>query len=171
LLFVGRLEKYKGASLILEAMRGIEDRVSLTIVGDGPSRSELEKMDRGLDVSFVGFQTNTARFYEQADIFINPSVGPEGLPLVSLDAMSFGLPCVFSDIDVHREISEEGKSGVLFASGNVADLRAKISELASQPDLRRAYGRLAHSAILARHSPAVAQRAYLEQLETIEKAA
>lgn len=171
LLFVGRLERYKGAALILEAMRGIEDQVSLTIVGDGPSRSELEEMARGLDVTFAGFQTNTARFYEEADIFINPSVGPEGLPLVSLDAMSFGLPCVFSDLDVHREISDDGKSASLFSIGDVAGLRSKIFELAGQPDLRAVYGRQAHAAILARHSPSVAQRAYLEQLEILEKAA
>ena len=167
LLFVGRLERYKGAGLILEAMRGIEDRVALTIVGDGPNRSELEQMSAGLDVCFAGFQTDTARYYGEAGIFINPSVGPEGLPLVSLDAMSFGLPCIFSDLDVHREISGDGESAALFSSGDIADLRSRISELASNPEIRLEYGRQARATIVARHSPQVAKSAYLKQLKLL----
>ena len=171
LLFVGRLERYKGAALILEAIRGIEDRVSLTIVGDGPCKSELEERAAGMDVHFTGFQADTSEFYRQSDIFINPSVGPEGLPLVSLDAMSFGMPCIFSDLDVHREISEEGKSAALFAVGNTADLHSKIADLVSSPEKRLDYGRQAYAAITARHSPQVARGEYIKQLEQLEGAA
>jgi glycosyltransferase involved in cell wall biosynthesis len=171
LLFVGRLERYKGASLILEAMRGIEDRVSLTIVGEGPNKSELEKMAAGLDVTFAGFQTDTARFYRETDIFINPSVGPEGLPLVSLEAMSFGLPCILSALDVHLEISADGRSAALFAIADVADLRSKITELVNSPKVRKAYGREARAAIMATHSPQVARSAYLRQIESLDMAA
>jgi glycosyltransferase involved in cell wall biosynthesis len=171
LLFVGRLEKYKGASLILEAMRGLDHPVSLTIVGEGPYKSELGAMAAGLDVHFAGFQKDPRKFYSETDIFINPSVGPEGLPLVSLEAMSFGLPCILSDLDVHGEISGNGESAVLFRIGDALDLRARIDELAADSDLRAGYGQRAHAAIVARHSPQVAKIAYLEQLETIGKAA
>lgn len=171
MLFVGRLERYKGASLILEAMRGLEDRVSLTIVGEGPYRGELEKQADGLDVCFAGFQKDPRRFYSDSDIFINPSVGPEGLPLVSLEAMSFGLPCILSGLDVHKEISGNGESAALFRIGDASELRTRIAELATNFELRSAYGRKAHAAIIARHSPQVARRAYLEQLDALGKAA
>jgi len=171
LLFVGRLEKYKGAGLILEAMRGLEHPVSLTIVGEGTYKFELQAMAVGLDVHFAGFQSDPRKFYSETDIFINPSVGPEGLPLVSLEAMSFGLPCILSDLDVHKEISGDGESAALFTIGEAADLRRRIAELASNLGLRSGFGRQARAAIVARHSPQVARSAYLEQLESLRKAA
>lgn len=171
LLFVGRLERYKGASLILEAMHEMEERVSLTIVGDGPYRGELEKQASGLDVDFAGFQIDTRKYYGETDIFINPSVGPEGLPLVSLEAMSFGLPCILSDLDVHREISGNGESTALFRIGDAGELQQRISELAADSELRSGLGRQARAAIVARHSPEIARSAYLEQLESLGKAA
>ena len=171
LLFVGRLEKYKGASLIIEAMRGLERPVSLTIVGEGPYTGELQTMAIGLDVHFAGFQKDPRKFYRESDIFINPSVGPEGLPLVSLEAMSFGLPCILSDLDVHKEISGNGESAALFKIGDAFDLRMRVRELAADLGLRSGYGRRARAAIVARHSPQAARSAYLVQLGTLGKAA
>lgn len=167
ILFVGRLERYKGASLILEAMRGLEDKVALTIVGDGPYRRELEKQATGLNVRFAGFQTDPKRFYGDSDIFINPSVGPEGLPLVSLEAMSFGIPCILSDLDVHREISVDGKSAALFSIGSSDALRARMVELIEDPKLRADFGRNGHAAILARHTPEIAKHEYLRQIDAV----
>jgi glycosyltransferase involved in cell wall biosynthesis len=109
LLFVGRLEEYKGAQIILQAMRQIPD-ASLLVVGDGSYRPQLEAWASQLDVEFAGFQNDPVRFYEQSTVFINPSMGPEGLPLVSLEAMANGVPCLFSDLPVHREISSDGSS-------------------------------------------------------------
>ena len=85
LLYVGRLQRYKGASTILEAMRKIDSdgapgRLSLTIVGEGRYRSELEDEAKGLNVSFAGFQSDPTPYYLNSDIFVNPSIGPEGLP-------------------------------------------------------------------------------------------
>jgi glycosyltransferase involved in cell wall biosynthesis len=171
LLFVGRLEKYKGASLILEAMRGLDFPVSVTIVGEGPYKSEMQEMAVGLDVHFAGFHKDTRKFYSETDIFINPSVGPEGLPLVSLEAMSFGLPCILSDLDVHKEISGNGESAALFTIGDASDLRMRIAELTADLQMRARFGRQARAAIIARHSPQVARNAYLEQLESLGKAA
>jgi glycosyltransferase involved in cell wall biosynthesis len=171
LLFVGRLEKYKGAGLILEAMRGLEEAVSLTIVGEGPYKADLQTMGEGLDVHFAGFQSDPRRFYSETDIFINPSVGPEGLPLVSLEAMSFGLPCILSDIDVHKEISANGESAALFTVGDATDLQARIAQLCSNLGLRSRFGIQGRAAIVARHSPQVAKSAYLDQIENLGKAA
>jgi len=89
LLYVGRLEQYKGVHLIIQAMRELID-AELHIVGEGTYRAELEKLSIGVPIQFHGFQSDPSRFYSNADIFINPSLGPEGLPIVSLEAMSYG---------------------------------------------------------------------------------
>ena len=134
-LFVGRLERYKGLYLLLEALRGIPD-VNLTVVGAGSYSRELERLAEGIDVRFEGYQSDPARYYAEADIFVMPSLGPEGFGIVTMEAMAHGLPCLISDLDVHREITAGGTAAMLFRSGDVKDLRCKLSLLIKEATLR-----------------------------------
>jgi glycosyltransferase involved in cell wall biosynthesis len=163
LLYVGRLERYKGLYLLLEALRGVPAK--LTVVGDGAYRSTLEELAAGLDVEFVGFKSDTTPFYEAADIFVMPSNGPEGLPMVALEAMSHGLPCVFSDLAVHREITANGRAAMLFEVGNVADLRTKVLQLVESPSLREQFAESAYRQVQAKYHVDAARRAYLQLFE------
>lgn len=164
IICVGRLERYKGLHLVLDAMRGIDD-VMLTIVGDGGYRQTLAELAHGLDVKFVGFQRDPTPYYEAADIFIMPSLGPEGLPLVALEAMSHGLPCLFSDLPVHREITENARAAMLFRTGDVADLRNKLSLLIESSSRRAQYSEYAYQTIKTKYHAAVARHAYLQLFE------
>jgi glycosyltransferase involved in cell wall biosynthesis len=161
LLYVGRLVEYKGLHLLLQGIRGLPG-VELTVAGEGPFRSELEEMAVGSAVKFVGFRTSLGDLYEAAHVFVNPSMGPEGLPIVCLEAMSYGLACLFSDLPVHREIACGGSAAVLFNAGNPSDLRQKLVSLVSDEGARLRYGNLAHAAICARHNPELAAKAYAE---------
>jgi glycosyltransferase involved in cell wall biosynthesis len=165
LLFVGRLIPLKGASLILDAMRRMDaNRVGLTVVGEGECRQALECEAKGLNVRFVGFQRDPSNCYRDADVFINPTFGPEGLPLVSLEAMSYGLPCLLSDLPVNKEITENGKSALLFRCGDAEDLSAKIGMFLSSPELLTKYGALGRSAVENKHSAEVARALFVEAL-------
>ena len=169
LLFVGRLIHHKGLFLILEAMRLLKEieglpGLSLTVVGEGTDRSVLEAEAVGLDVEFLGFRADTSPFYRFADVFVNPTLGPEGLPLVSLDAMSYGLPCIFSDIPVHKEITRNGDAAMLFESANSQDLMRSLERLLEAPHLMEKYGRLAHETVIANHSREYARRRYVDEL-------
>jgi len=166
LLYVGRLQKYKGASTILQAMRQIESqktgrRLSLTVVGEGRYRDELESEAEGLDVVFTGFQSDTTPYYLAADVFVNPSIGPEGLPLVSLEAMSHGLTCIFSDLPVHKEITNNGEAALLFRAGDVDDLTNMLARLLSSHQLFQQYGRSARRQIETWHAATSARERYL----------
>jgi len=169
LLFVGRLIRHKGAYLILDAMRQLQEtrgmrRISLTVVGDGEERQPLEKEAGKLNVEFVGFWADPSPFYKHAHVFVNPTLGPEGLPLVSLDAMSYGLPCIFSDIPVHKEITRNGTSALLFESGDPKDLKKSIELLLESPLLINKYGRLARETVEANNGPELARRRYVEEI-------
>jgi glycosyltransferase involved in cell wall biosynthesis len=142
LLYVGRLERYKGLYLLLEALQGIPD-VSLTVVGDGSYRRELELLAEGIDVRFEGFQSRPAKYYTEADIFVMPSLGPEGFGIVTMEAMAHSLPCLISDLGVHREVTAGGTAAMLFHSGDAADLKSKLQALISNPLLRTTYERVA----------------------------
>jgi glycosyltransferase involved in cell wall biosynthesis len=160
LLFVGRLEEYKGIQFILEAMHEFPN-VSLCVVGDGSYRSQLEAMAGSLDVHFAGFQPEPSCFYKEATIFINPSLGPEGLPLVCLEAMAYGLPCIFSDLPVHREITAEGKGGALFKQGDSKSLARQLNRLLNDETIRMNYGMAAVQLIKRNYSLSVAARKYI----------
>jgi len=163
LLYVGRLERYKGLYLLLEALRDLP--VKLTVVGDGAYRSTLEELASGMDVEFVGFKSDTAPYYEAADIFVMPSNGPEGLPMVALEGMAHGLPCIFSDLSVHREITANGRAAMLFETGNVADLREKILQMLDSPSLREQFAESAYRQVQAKYHVDAARRAYLQLFE------
>jgi glycosyltransferase involved in cell wall biosynthesis len=130
LLFVGRLEPHKGAQLLLHALKNLHDQdYELTIVGDGSDMARLQSLAVGLNVHFAGFQHDLSRYYENADVFVMPSLGPEGLPLVTIEAMSYGLPCVLSDLPVHEEVSREGEAAILFKSGDSESLSMQLQHL------------------------------------------
>jgi glycosyltransferase involved in cell wall biosynthesis len=160
LLFVGRLERYKGLHLLLEALRGIPN-VRLTVVGDGSYRKESEQLADGIDVRFVGYQSHPAKYYAEADIFVMPSLGPEGFGIVTMEAMAHGLPCLISDLDVHREITAAGTAAMLFRSGNVEDLRSKLQELIGNASLRSSYSTVGYQRVEKVYNFDVALKSYL----------
>lgn len=106
LLFVGRLVPYKCADIVIEAISqlepAIQEKVQLTIVGDGSEKSNLEQrvqeLKLGHIVNLVGWvtQQETREYYQNADIFCFPSIREFGGAVV-LEAMACGLPCIVAN--------------------------------------------------------------------------
>lgn len=168
-LFVGRLEIFKGGTLLIDALRRVNQqgttKASLTIVGEGQCRDQMERLAEGLPVEFAGFQADPAPFYQRADLFVNPSTNPcEGMPLTSLEAMSHGLPCIFSDIPQNCEIVGSEPAALLFRTGDVIDLSAKLEMCANSCALLEGLGRSARKVISERFCPDVASHRYSEAL-------
>jgi glycosyltransferase involved in cell wall biosynthesis len=141
---------------------GLGGRLSLTIVGEGRYREDLEKEAMGLNVTFMGFQEDPTPYYLSADVFVNPSIGPEGLPLVSLEAMSHGLTCILSDLPVHKEITNDGRAALLFRAGDVDDLTRRLENLLSSQQLFEHYGSSARQQIETWHVASRARERYLK---------
>jgi glycosyltransferase involved in cell wall biosynthesis len=100
---VGRLVAQKGIDILLWAMVEVRARVpsaELTLVGEGPLKSELEKQAQQLGlrqvVHFAGFQSNPYPYIKRADVFVLSS-RYEGLPLALLEALAVGTPVVAMD--------------------------------------------------------------------------
>jgi glycosyltransferase involved in cell wall biosynthesis len=134
--------------------------VTLTVVGDGGYRKELERLAERIDVRFEGFQSRPARYYTEADIFVMPSLGPEGFGIVTMEAMAHSVPCLISDLDVHREITAGGTAAMLFRSGNVEDLRCKLQELISDSSLRAVYAEVGYYRVQKVYNADVALKSY-----------
>jgi len=169
LLFIGRMVIFKGLQLLLEAMRGIPE-VSLTVVGDGAMLTEFQKQAAGLNVIFAGFHQDVRPFYDAAEIFVMPSIGLEGLPLVSLEAMGNGLPCLFSDLPVHHEITDGGRTAGLFRTGDAADLKQQLCSLIGDQTQRDKIARAAYERVQALYTADAAHGNYLKAFDLVPAA-
>jgi glycosyltransferase involved in cell wall biosynthesis len=102
LLFVGNLLYWKGLELALLALAQLPDNVSLTIIGSGSDRAELEsdieRMGLGERVDLMGAvpRDKLLNQYREYDLFFYPSVHDSGAMSV-IEAMRAGLPVVCLD--------------------------------------------------------------------------
>lgn len=152
-LAVGRYNFQKGFDLLIESWRLIAGEFpdwKLDIVGDGEERLELEKLIKqyGLSgsVSLVKTQKDMEYVYTNASIYALTS-RYEGLPMVLLEAQSFGLPIVsFKCKCGPMDIVDEGRSGFLVEEGNISEFAVKLGKLMGNTRLRKEMGKNAKNA-------------------------
>jgi len=78
-----------------------------------------------------------------------------------LEAMAQCLPCVLSDLPVHREIAANGKAAMLFRTGDAEDLARKLEALIASGSTRQNYAQSAYLAVQRNHNPEAAVKAHL----------
>lgn len=131
LVFVGRLSKEKGLDVLIRALAHFNHDFSLTVVGEGPERSDLQALVKckGLEkkIDFVGFQFDIVPFLKGSDALVMPSLR-EGQPLALIEALCMGLPALASKVGGIPELVEDGINGYLFRAGDVDELLAKLEE-------------------------------------------
>jgi glycosyltransferase involved in cell wall biosynthesis len=146
-LFVGRLVERKGVKNLIDAVRRMpaDLRARLVVIGDGPERQGLEAL--GGQVEFRGRVSDEAlrAAYAGSDVLVLPSIvdargDTEGLGVVLLEAMSYGVPVVASDIGGITDIVEHDTSGLLVPPGDPAALAQALERLARDPALASRLG-------------------------------
>ncbi|GAA6207072.1 glycosyltransferase [Cognatishimia sp. WU-CL00825] len=169
LLFVGRLAAVKGLPILLQAIANLPD-LSLTVIGDGPDRRQLEQQARDLGladrVSFVGYksQTDVAGSLKQHDIFVLPSFA-EGVPVVLMEAMAAGMPVVTTQIAGIPELVEHGVSGYLVPPGDHLALSETLEKLSKDPELQHKMGAAGRARVQTEFT-LTTEAAWLSQLFT-----
>lgn len=138
-LGVGRFVPEKGFEDLLSAYRQVKTDWRLAIVGEADhetahSRGLRELACQDPRVVLTGFLTGAplGEVYANAGLFVLPSYH-EGLPIVLLEAMSYGLPVLVSDIAANTAVIEDRSRQ--FHTGDREHLRARLEELLAQPSL------------------------------------
>lgn len=156
-VFVGRLDPVKGASLLVDAFAEIRSKhpdATLTLAGDGPARKSLEKKCHGLGLSgavtFSGFidEVAVADLLHDSDLLVLPSFA-EGLPVVLMEAMATGLPVVASHIAGIPELVRDSENGILIPAGDTKALVAAMDRLLADPALRRHMGQNGRATVIS----------------------
>jgi glycosyltransferase involved in cell wall biosynthesis len=178
-VFLGRLVSQKGTALAIEAFhlflgmlderQFLGDKPSLTIIGDGPERDNLEQLVVRLGVSahvrFVGFLhgETLARELNRYRYLLVPSLFGEAFGNVVLEGIACGCLPIVSDSDGLPDAA--GKAGLVFKRGNAQSLADTIWEILHNPMLELELRQAAPDHLLA-HQPEVVSQRYLRIIES-----
>ncbi|MBI4121901.1 MAG: glycosyltransferase family 4 protein [Parcubacteria group bacterium] len=131
LAFIGQLAEHKGLHTLRQAFSHIADNhLQLLIVGSGPLEAEMRQwQEQDKRVQYLGRLGNEAlpQFLASIDAVIMPTKTYENSPTVVFEALAAGVPVIASDIGGTGEPVQEGKTGFLVPSGNVAALTDAIN--------------------------------------------
>ena len=157
--FVGFVRPWHGLDRVIREIAARKDgaRVSLTVVGDGPVRGELEALAAGLGIverlDFMGVVAHAAVPGEVArfDIALQPQVTPYASPLKIFDYMAAGRAIVAPDQPNIREILVHERTALLFDPSDPAGLWRAVARLIEDPALRARLGAAARGELEQRN--------------------
>jgi len=145
--FIGSFYAYEGLDVLLQALPKILSQnpdIRVLLVGGGPKDKELKMLARQLGIQdkviFTGRvpHEQVQRYYNLIDVLVYPRLRMRltdlVTPLKPLEAMAQGRLLVASDVGGHRELIEDGKTGILFEAGNPDALATQVVNLLTAPD-------------------------------------
>lgn len=135
-LCVGRLAPEKNLDDLVsafQAMRRIDARAKLVVVGDGPARQQLQAACP--EAILCGSRTgeDLAAHYASADAFLFPSL-TETFGNVTPEAMASGLPVLAYDYAAAAQLIQSGDNGLLADFGSSTDFVRQAERLVADPE-------------------------------------
>jgi len=158
-LFMSRLVAHKGAHYLIDAYKRLRTNKKLVIVGAGAFTDDYvqflkKKAGKNPDIIFTGNIEGGSEIWRElfsnAYLFVHPSEY-EGLPVVVLEAMSFGTPVLVSDIMENMEIIGAGQ-GFSFKNKSVSDLKNKLDKLRRSDGLVKKVGAIGREHVLKEYN-------------------
>ncbi|MEE9323675.1 MAG: glycosyltransferase family 4 protein [Candidatus Aenigmarchaeota archaeon] len=146
--FVGSISYHKGTDTLKGIIPKISNGdVSFLIVGDGPEKKKLMNFVKERNLRNVVFTDGRIPYsqipgiYSASDIILFPSRWQEPFGRIAIESMASGKPVVASDIGAIRDIVENGKTGFLIGSSDIAGWQRSVRKLVDDRGLRERMGR------------------------------
>ena len=142
ILYFGRYAKEKGIETLLKVCEQLPD-IPFVFAGSGPLE---DKVNQCSNVKNAGFQKGEVlqQLIAKARFSIYPSEWYENCPFSVMESQMYGTPVIGADIGGIPELIQEGKTGELFESGNVEELKEKILNLWNNKDVQVQYKENCH---------------------------
>lgn len=170
ILFMGVLIQRKGVADLLKAAKLLKDEkkaenVKFIIAGSGAEEESLKNMSKelGLDncVNFVGWADGEQKknLYETCQMLVLPSYN-EGLPMSILEAMSYGMPIVSTNVGDISSAVIDGENGYLIEPGNVEALADALAMVAGNKTVWERFSHNSKNTIIEKFN----EKTYFEDL-------
>ncbi|MBA6391086.1 glycosyltransferase family 4 protein [Colwellia sp. BRX10-3] len=134
---------------------GLSEKLTLKIYGDGPQRQMLEALVQttGLTnhVMFMNNVIDESKIYPELDCLIISSE-TEGLPMVLLEAMASGVPCISSRVGAIPDIVTASEGGFLYDTGNISQLGQHLEFIYANKNILSEKGRLGQKYVASHFS-------------------
>lgn len=154
ILYMSRLEKRKGVYDLIDIIPEIiknHKNLYFCFAGDGDFK-EVHSLiqnrkisDNARVIGWINDKTKLSLLLK-THIFVLPSYN-EGLPMALLEAMTYGIPCVATNVGGIPELIKNNKNGLLFRPGDKITLRDNILQLIENSDIRFRIGNSAYKTI------------------------
>lgn len=176
---VGRLAQVKDFPTLLRAFQRVgtlwpegRRRLRLIIVGDGPMRTECERLLKELQLEdqvwLAGDRSDVAELMRGMDLFVLPSLG-EGISNTILEAMACGLPVIATAVGGNPELVVPGQTGALVPPGDFEKMAQALLAYVNAPAHWAEEGRAARVEIEARFSMEAMVNNYLAVYDQVLK--
>lgn len=183
ILCVSRLNAAKGLHLLFHAFAHLvagNPLLRLTLVGDGEQKASLSELAMSLGIhQYIDFagainQDQITQYYARADVFCLPSFA-EGVPVVLMEAMASGIPCVTTRITGIPELIRDNEDGLLVTAGDIDSLELALGRLVSSRVLRESLGISARKRVIDKYNLTknfdILSQHFLTQLDALDKPA
>ncbi|MCK4353153.1 glycosyltransferase family 4 protein [candidate division WOR-3 bacterium] len=177
--FIGAILPHKGVHVLINAFNKLKTKnVELHIYGDfssHPERMRYFQILRDLSpvetIEFKGpFNNNEiANILSKIDVLVVPSIWCENSPLVIHEAFMAGVPVIASNIGGIPEMVKDGVNGLLFESGNVGALSAKLKQVIENPSLLNEWRKNIRPIKTIKENVLELERIYRKMLKTSKK--
>jgi len=160
ILAVGSLTPKKAHNILIDAFSMVIRKnklANLHIIGGGILKDNLERqaLENGTknNVHLLGEKKygEVIEYYKNSDIFVLPS-NQEGCPNALLEAMSYGLPSIATNVGAVSEIINDGISGFIISKQNSKVMADVIIKLFNSSELRKKIGDLGRDKIVSHFS-------------------
>jgi len=146
----GRVQSVRSAELFAQAavlLAGEDIGVSFNWLGEVDELTRKRLNAAGVGVFEIGSDEACAARLAAGWIYLAPGA-PTGFPMLMVEAMAVGLPCVATDCDRHRELLIDGETG--FLCGSEREMIERIAQLIDEPAVRERIGRAGQALARAR---------------------
>lgn len=147
IISVGRLHPGKRISEIVKMIPKLKNVGDFYIIGDGEDYTKIEELIKELSltkkVKLLGYKNREEieKYYQKSSVFVMASES-EGLPMVLIEAMSSGLPCVAYETDCGvDDIIDNNENGYIVKNRNEKEYIEKLDELLGNPKKLKEFGK------------------------------
>ena len=155
LITVGRLDTLKRNDDIIKAFSKIKNKkYTLTIIGDGKEENNLKVLANELSLNdrviFTGYKTKgeIKEYMLNSSIFLMASE-TEGLPMVLLEAESYGIPCIAYETENGiSDIIKDNYNGFIVKDRNEKEYVNRIEELINNSDKLKLFGKRSRESVM-----------------------